>query len=1283
MTNLTPGISFDCFNELYKELTGHEGACRWQYRLFTYLEAGCFPTDIELATGLGKTSIIALWVLALGHALKRNSTAVPRRLAYVVERRVVVDQASEFAEQVGERLEQAATYENHKLHQIAKVLKEAGCTSSVIEVSTLRGQRTLDKRWRDDPARPAIIVGTVDMIGSRLLFSAYGRVGPWGRALEAGLLGQDCLIVLDEAHLCSPFAVTLTAIERLVNKSLAPFAVVRMGAMMHPVQDLLRRTPGLPPEEPNGRRVFRLLDTNTLIDGRNWPDETTDQKVANRLNAVIEIEVKSLDPKKGVGVQLAEWAIAQLPNASGQSQNPSGAAIGIVVNTVAQARKCAKRLLKENHQVVTLTGSMRGWDRDQVVKSDDYKRFKSQRNRGAKYDKPIFLVATSCVEVGADIDCDLLGVEACAADSLIQRLGRVNRLGLNNNAKVLLVGNRPDPAAKDKTDPAANVFERLNKLLEELKKKVRPGQPVKCSPATFTALLRGNLNDEEWRKLFDVRVPPPALTCAVLDDLAMTSKHPNTGARPDVGRWLHGSVEDPSLYVELAWRKELDFVTSPDDAERLLAAFPIGARETARCPLYEAVNLLKAVRDRSLEDDALGARVLLIKRYGETTPFRLRDLPTDDGKLRAALYDATVVLPTSAGGYDDQFVTPNDKKLVRDIAEKAQPTTRAKRRRLWIDAGTVKATPDSGQQNSEVQKIPSDTDTENLLSEVQKVVNELLGSNDWQLVEAAGNGACGVVVARKLLREVEDAEDDDGSLGFNTDVLLTQHLHDARTKATELCRRLSLPLELSNTVIEAAGQHDLGKDRPWWQRAVGRTEKPAVAKSKHSRFNHHINKGYRHELGSVADLSDGKVSLPPGVNRELCLHLIAAHHGHARPGFGTESVGPVVISDSVSCVLNETPVRFAKLQAQYGWWTLAWLEALVKTADVLASVLPSCGDNGSSVSNILPATSNIQLTIDARNPGEYLAVCGLLEVISRYDANATSAWRRETVTLTSEYSAFADVCEIKTNVEEDEVVKELAKYLSSQADWQEATENDRSPLAQSSGVWCGALEFSLPHKLPILIDHWYEWAYVSKGRIVQSLGKKNGKSRWKFWAGRQEKTISKAINDNLIKKLNEDLEKKLKLQDIITLTSSGESPLKIDAFTTQSSIDRGISANEAKNRTVRPALELLAAIGISAFFPPRRKGDNAPDGVVGVQNKVFTYHTWSSHLPLALARLAARGVEVAPTRLVQYKATIGTLGRYKHLRLARPAGIAELPAGTAKLVDAGNDDESDDEDNDE
>ena len=323
----------------------------------------------------------------------------------------------------------------------------------------------------------------------------------------------------------------------------------------------------------------------------------------------------------------------------------------------------------------------------------------------------------------------------------------------------------------------------------------------------------------------------------------------------------------------------------------------------------------------------------------------------------------------------------------------------------------------------------------------------------------------------------------------------------------------------------------------------------------------------------------------------------------------------------------------------------------------------------------------IQLAIDARNPGEYLAVCGLLEVLSHYDANLTSAWRRTPGVLPSLPSAAADVCEINTEVDEAAVAPEVAKHLGSMDAWKAITQNRRVPLADSVGRWCGALEFSLPEKSPIVVDHWYERAYVVDNVILgkrEKAPKRDGKSRWKLWAGKHEKLGAGGLALDLVASVRQDFEPGA-VQDLLGLTVAGSSGYKLDPATTRSSIDRGISANDAKKinvERVRPLLELLAAIGISAFFPPRREGDNAPHGVVGVRKRVFAYCTWSPHLPLSLARMAARGVEVAPSELVKREAIIGMMGQYGYLKLARAAGISES-------VDADSEDASNDEDSDE
>ncbi|MBX9581437.1 MAG: hypothetical protein K2X87_14135 [Gemmataceae bacterium] len=81
-----------------------------------------------------------------------------------------------------------------------------------LAISTLRGQFADNREWTADPARPAVVVGTVDMIGSRLLFGGYG-CSYKTRPLHAGFLGQDALLVHDEAHLEEPFQKLLKAIE--------------------------------------------------------------------------------------------------------------------------------------------------------------------------------------------------------------------------------------------------------------------------------------------------------------------------------------------------------------------------------------------------------------------------------------------------------------------------------------------------------------------------------------------------------------------------------------------------------------------------------------------------------------------------------------------------------------------------------------------------------------------------------------------------------------------------------------------------------------------------------------------------------------------------------------------------------------------------------------------------------------------------------------------------------------------------------------------------------------
>jgi len=120
------------------------------------------------------------------------------------------------------------------------------------------------------------------------------------------------------------------------------------------------------------------------------------------------------------------------------------------------------------------------------------------------------------------------------------------------------------------------------------------------------------------------------------------------------------------------------------------------------------------------------------------------------------------------------------------------------------------------------------------------------------------------------------------------------------------------------------------------------------------------------------------------------LHLIAAHHGSARPHFepqACDNEGPL---DSATgqrrrpttreneAVAIEAMQHFGRLQLRFGRWGLAWLESLLRCADALASGAPqspSVANEAAGADSIppaekgTPATSSGGATPDAGSKG--------------------------------------------------------------------------------------------------------------------------------------------------------------------------------------------------------------------------------------------------------------------------------------------------------------------------
>lgn len=75
---------------------------------------------------------------------------------------------------------------------------------------------------------------------------------------------------------------------------------------------------------------------------------------------------------------------------------------------------------------------------DEKLRPDIYQKLKDRDSKNQKY----ILITTSAIEVGCDLNSEILISQICPPENLIQRVGRCNRNGKVINAKVILIGDR-------------------------------------------------------------------------------------------------------------------------------------------------------------------------------------------------------------------------------------------------------------------------------------------------------------------------------------------------------------------------------------------------------------------------------------------------------------------------------------------------------------------------------------------------------------------------------------------------------------------------------------------------------------------------------------------------------------------------------------------------------------------------------------------------------------------------------------------------------------------------
>jgi CRISPR-associated endonuclease/helicase Cas3 len=894
----------------------------WQSRLAVdHFLQGDIPDAVDVPTGLGKTTVIALWLSALAHGAD-----LPRRLIYVVDRRVVVDQASGDADTLADRLGYRVSDDSI----LAACREGLGLIDGQrLAVSTLRGQHVDNRAWLADPSSPAIIVGTVDMIGSRLLFNGYG-VSPGMRPVHAGLLGADALLVLDEAHLVPPFEALVRRVQELRGQHMArpipPFRVMSLSAT--------GRT-----QAPNVLRLQRA----------DWEG---DPSLRVRLFARKRLRLTGDVPASELPATLAT-------HAWGLSQPASSVLVFCNSRKGAQetSQILTKRLRdtfgKETAPPELLVGERRVRERSKLVEKEVFQRFLPRRHANPAPGKagpvPAFLIATSAGEVGIDLDADHLVCDLVEWERMIQRLGRVNRrLNPADDARVVIV---PSVMERKKNEAENDIdAKRLEKLKAPFESPFWPATIDGWRDASPAHLAQLKSDERLAKDLSDAQTPEilrPLLMPALIDSWAMTSVI--DASRPEIQPWLRGWVDDRPQ-TRVVWRRhfplrtvEADAILNDRVAARDLAEFFDAAAphlsEALDAPTDRVAAVLRKRADAWFKarttraggqtDAALEPILLTLKADGSLD--QIYDVPwltrqkTDT--IQWLLADRTVIVDARLGGLDqDGLLDPAASSLV--------PTLDGDRDEWGLDL--IEA---AGFRIREA-KTTAAGDDPNWRAEFR-----------WRRDpedESEQAKELRVEVWRGPRRNADEFPRGNPALARRPQGLAA-HLEETARSVEAIARRLNLKTEHIAMLRAAALVHDLGKDRDLWQNAMGalRQGRPYAKTAGHCvpRMLEIGRKTYRHEFGSLRDALDASAlaNLSPEW-RALALHLVAAHHGWARPAIAPRD--PNALDATCEVEAREAAHRFFHLHTLWGPWGLAWWEALIRAADGHASAKANADAEG-------------------------------------------------------------------------------------------------------------------------------------------------------------------------------------------------------------------------------------------------------------------------------------------------------------------------------------------------
>ena len=959
------------FTDFFREVYGDD-PFPWQARLAQQVVDArpgepCWPDVLALPTAAGKTACIDIAVFALACQARRapEGRTAPRRIFFVVDRRIIVDATRERALMLARAL---ANAEGGIVKDVADRLRflasgsepDADHGTEPLSVFRMRGGMYRDDQWFRSPLQPTVVVSTVDQFGSRLLFRGYGPSNyMW--PVHAGLAANDSLVILDEAHCANPFRQTLGRVMQYRQWHTAPNAILN-------APFALMLASATPPADAGITLTVNDDDRNHCVLGP-------------RLRSA---KPARLVPVRGLNGDDAgtRWASRIAEEAVGLAGD-GRTAIGVIVNRVATAKAVHEQLEHLGHQSVLLTGRMRPLDRDRVTAGMEVLRTGRPRESLGS----MFVVATQTLEVGADLDFDGLVTECAGLDALRQRFGRLDRAGRAITARAVVVAQAAQIGRRSRPDPIYG--DALGATWQWLVEHATAGE-IDFGHEAFERILPADA-EERGSLLRTLSAPgpdAPVLFPAHLDAWAQTSPTPTPD--PDISIFLHGPDRgDPD--VQVCWRADLPVdIREPPDVDRAARTVSLCPPATAEClavPLSafrrwlrgddraEPISDIEGAHDDTdtARERPQGARVVLQWRGPDDSAVLGSQ---DAAELRPG---DTLVVPAELGGWDLFGHIPEATAATVDIGDAAHFESRSVPV-LRVHERTLEVWPACPERDALQDMARRDDMPE--AEELSPLLAAIAGRDDapdWLKASATAfargrrrtilsHPGGGLVLRGDRVRAASGSgagtlTDEDDAYSATVEVLLDAHLEGVAAWALHFGRGAGLPETLVQDLGLAARLHDQGKADPRqqtifhggnpWAAASG----VLLAKSAHypaSRSEYHracrasgFPIGGRHELLSAALAESAPDLLASAHDPDLVLHLVASHHGRCRPFAPVvrdpDPVHVETVSGEHAMAANSdtglerldsgVPERFWLLVRRYGWWGLAWLEALLRVAD--------------------------------------------------------------------------------------------------------------------------------------------------------------------------------------------------------------------------------------------------------------------------------------------------------------------------------------------------------------